>query len=773
MKRSVLYFFYACIFLASLFFNKVEGQTMACTPFLYQKDTLICPSASVLLNLMPVTSADSTLPGAWKLLIAKSSIDSVLFNIKSLGYDKVNQYLYSIIHQKIIRFDLKNNTVSSVNATNWPGDFTEFTFDYTNNRLLYWRGGRDSVYAIPASGGSWTSIGSGTIDRESYGSSSYWNPLTKQPGFYGGYGYNVKKSWVFESGSTGWIQRKSNPLIDSLPPKGGDLVAANNDGSKLYLFAGQGSYSGNELAGPCTLGSPWATSVGMYCWLKDLWEFDLSTYSFKNILPVNNSSIQYQGAVAYDYDKSRFYLFGGFQPTGNYTQNLTLPNTNKTFRFRTVLDTGFVEFNGLGDQPPAANGTSLNGLAYYDPVAKRMIWARYDGIWAYYPDSTSVALAKKTYVWSTGDTTASIIVNPTQTTQYKITRIVGGNACSDSILIKVQSMQTALPKIVNVCIDTAKLDAGIGFSSYLWSSGDTSRIIAVTKNGSYSVSVTKGACSSKDTSTVQLAATVLDFSVRSQKDSICSGESDTLYVVSPQSGISYSWYLPGSAVKINSGSYYGLNNVTKSSSYVVNATSNPPVCLSKSASVQVSVRTQLSKPLLRIDSVGLTTVIFSWSSIPDATAYMISLDNGLSFQNPTNGSLALRQQVNGIAAGQPQKIIIKALGYVSCQTSDTSQLIAATSNPFGNGIYVPNAFTPNGDAVNDVLLVYSTVIKTMRLKIYNQWGEMVFSTTDLANGWDGNYKGNKSPASIYSYTLEAKMQDGTEIIKKGSFTLIR
>jgi hypothetical protein len=41
------------------------------------------------------------------------------------------------------------------------------------------------------------------------------------------------------------------------------------------------------------------------------------------------------------------------------------------------------------------------------------------------------------------------------------------------------------------------------------------------------------------------------------------------------------------------------------------------------------------------------------------------------------------------------------------------------------------------------------------------------------NGWDGNYKGNKSPASVYTYTLEAKMQDGTDIVKKGSFTLIR
>ena len=59
------------------------------------------------------------------------------------------------------------------------------------------------------------------------------------------------------------------------------------------------------------------------------------------------------------------------------------------------------------------------------------------------------------------------------------------------------------------------------------------------------------------------------------------------------------------------------------------------------------------------------------------------------------------------------------------------------------------------------------------MRIYNQWGELLFSTIDMMIGWDGNYKGNKSPASVYTYTLEAKMNDGTDIIKTGTFTLIR
>lgn len=761
------------LFLALITFQEVKGQNAACSKFLYQKDTLVCPGTEVLLNLIPAPAPDSVLPGVWKLLIPKNAIDSVLFNIKPFGYDRVNQYLYSIIHQQIIRYDLKNNAVAAINASNWPGDFTEFTFDYSNNRLIYWRGGRDSVYAIPANGGSWTLIGTGTIDRESFGSSSFWNPGTQQPGFYGGFGYNQMKSWIFENSSIGWTQKKSNPLIDSVPPKGGNLVASNSTGTKLYLFAGQGSYSGDELAGNCTLGSPWASQSGMYCWLKDLWELDLSNYSFKNILPINNASIQYQGAVGYDYDKSRFFLFGGYQPTGNYLQNQSLPNTNKTFRFRTAIDQGFVAFIGQGDQPPAATATDLNGVAYYDPIDKRMIWARTDGIWAYYPDSTTIPLTQKSYLWSTGDTTSSITVKPTSTTSYKVTRTNAGFVCTDSILISLQPMQTNLLNTVNICGDTAHLDAGTGFSSYLWNTGDTTQHIIANKNAVYSVTVTKGVCTLKDSSNVQMALPVSDFIVKAQLDSICYGASDTLNVITPQIGVVYSWYLPGSAIKINSGIYYGLTGITKNASYIINANSVPAACPSKSAQVQIIVRPQIAKPIIKIDSIGANLVIVSWKPVPDATGYLLSLDNGISFQYPSSGILSLTDTVKGIPSGQNQKIIIKALGNVACQTSDTSQIIATTINPFGNGIYIPNAFTPNGDGSNDYFRVYGTAIKSIVLKIYNQWGELVFSTTDIINGWDGNYKGNKAVASVYTYTLEATMQDGSEIIKKGTLTLIR
>ncbi len=751
----------------------ISQSSSGCVPFIRQKDSTVCPGAAINLSLIAPKPKDSMLPGVWKLLIKSSAIDSNLFNIKPFGFDKANQYLYSIIHKRIIRFDLKNNTVTSVTANNWPGDYTEFTYDFTNKRILCWRGGRDSVYAIPDVGGNWAAIGPGTIDREMYNSSAYWNPVNRQPGLYGGYGFNRVKSWVFEQDGTTWQQRKPNPPIDSVPPKGGNIVGVNGDGTKLYLFSGQGNYSGDELSGSCSLGSPWATSNGMFCWLKDLWELDLATYQFTNILPVNNASIQYEGALGYYYDKNRFYLFGGYQPTGNAITNLNLPNTNKTFYFRRGIDSGFVSFQGEGDIPPVMPTTLLNSYSYYDVAGKRMIWARFDGIWAYYPDSTTVPPSFRSVLWSTGDTASSITVKPAQTTLYKVTRNIGSQVCKDSITLTVTNLQTALQHNLNICGDTTVLDAGAGFNAYLWSTGETSQIISVKKSATYSVNVGKGLCNATDTSKVIFAIPVNNFSVAVQKDSVCAGDADSLFVVTPQSGITYSWSVTGNTAVVNTGSNYPIINITANTNYLITASSNAAICSSKTATAGIVVRTKLSAPLIRADSISNASIVFRWDAVPGATGYRISLDKGNTFVNLSGGATAVSQKISGLAPNKEFTIIVKATGLYTCQTSDTSMLSATTLNPFGDGIYVPNAFTPNGDGINDYLQVYGTAIASLRLVIYNQWGGQVFISTDPLKGWDGTRNGQKAPAGMYTYSLEAVMQDGKRVTKGGTFNLIR
>jgi gliding motility-associated-like protein len=89
-------------------------------------------------------------------------------------------------------------------------------------------------------------------------------------------------------------------------------------------------------------------------------------------------------------------------------------------------------------------------------------------------------------------------------------------------------------------------------------------------------------------------------------------------------------------------------------------------------------------------------------------------------------------------------------------------------------IYFPTAFTPNGDFLNDELRVpWANRNKLVRLRIYNRWGELVFSTTITGKGWNGNFKGIPQPAGIYAYYLEMQGLSGHKQDQKGTVLLIR
>jgi len=88
-------------------------------------------------------------------------------------------------------------------------------------------------------------------------------------------------------------------------------------------------------------------------------------------------------------------------------------------------------------------------------------------------------------------------------------------------------------------------------------------------------------------------------------------------------------------------------------------------------------------------------------------------------------------------------------------------------------IFVPNAFTPDGDGNNDILYVRSSVIQDLYFTIYDRWGEKVFETRDQNIGWDGTYKGRKLDPAVYDYYLEVTCLNLKKFFKKGNVTLIR
>ncbi len=90
-------------------------------------------------------------------------------------------------------------------------------------------------------------------------------------------------------------------------------------------------------------------------------------------------------------------------------------------------------------------------------------------------------------------------------------------------------------------------------------------------------------------------------------------------------------------------------------------------------------------------------------------------------------------------------------------------------------IVIPNGFTPNNDGRNDVLYVRGSTLNDLTIfRIYDRWGALVFESSSLADGWDGNYKGQPAAPGVYVYYAEAPCAlDGSPLFKKGNVTLIR
>ena len=92
-----------------------------------------------------------------------------------------------------------------------------------------------------------------------------------------------------------------------------------------------------------------------------------------------------------------------------------------------------------------------------------------------------------------------------------------------------------------------------------------------------------------------------------------------------------------------------------------------------------------------------------------------------------------------------------------------------------NSVFIPNTFTPNDDGLNDVFNVVTLpqCIQKFSLSIFNVWGQKVFSTDKLEEGWNGVYKGQQAEDDVYSYILEYTMDSGKSYRRTGHVILIK
>jgi len=88
-------------------------------------------------------------------------------------------------------------------------------------------------------------------------------------------------------------------------------------------------------------------------------------------------------------------------------------------------------------------------------------------------------------------------------------------------------------------------------------------------------------------------------------------------------------------------------------------------------------------------------------------------------------------------------------------------------------LVVPNAFTPNGDGVNDYLNVYGISLLSIEFSVFNRWGEKLWETNNLSEGWDGSYRNKLLPPDVYVYYVDAEFTDGQKKQIKGSTTILK
>jgi len=88
-------------------------------------------------------------------------------------------------------------------------------------------------------------------------------------------------------------------------------------------------------------------------------------------------------------------------------------------------------------------------------------------------------------------------------------------------------------------------------------------------------------------------------------------------------------------------------------------------------------------------------------------------------------------------------------------------------------IFFPDAFSPNGDGINDIFEVRAAMFKTFNMSVLNRWGEVVFHSTDMTKGWDGTIKGMLAPVGSYICSIEIVDNLDQTVKKNGTFVLLK
>lgn len=349
--------------------------------------------------------------------------------------------------------------------------------------------------------------------------------------------------------------------------------------------------------------------------------------------------------------------------------------------------------------------------------------------------------------WSTGETTQTITVDTFGT--YWVEIFTDCGSFKDEIVIGPTVTPFSIGVDTAICgneIDVVLGVPGRKFDEYLWSTGDTTETINVTKEGEYTLEVKIRGCPRSDTMNI-MANPYPAFSLGADT-TYCGDFSRVLNPV--VTADTYEW---------SDGSTSASKTVDKPGWQVLTVTHNG--CkFTDSIYLEQEEDFTLDIGPATIEQCGADPHTFS-TRLKDSTRYETRWSNGDTSHQITvdeSGLYSVRVRSR------------------KCKYEHTDEVEIIQFAGVGK-FYVPNAFTPNNDELNNVFqpLQSFTAIKEYKLQIFDLWGHLVFESSDPKDSWDGKVNGAEPIQDVYIWTISIRSsclsdneqhQSGTIVILK-------
>ncbi len=378
---------------------------------------------------------------------------------------------------------------------------------------------------------------------------------------------------------------------------------------------------------------------------------------------------------------------------------------------------------------------------------------------------------------------ANPYVYPKDTATFYVTMTDSGCVASDSIIVNtVPRIKVSLGPDTTICqTDSIQLHAISLGQTYKWKSSNTNETVAniynpwVTplKNPSqYSVQVNLGQkCVAKDT--IEINVYPYPVADAGNDVTLCYGEKTTLHASiaadkfswSPRTGLQDSTSLttvaqPDSTTSYTLKVYYTQKNTCpKPKSDTVTVTVIPEIKINAGNDTSVVVNQPLN--LKVIGTVDSTNANYLWKATNSSNTYL----NNNNIYNPT--------AEYGLGIDSITYVVMATIkNKLACYGTDTIKVVIFQTPP---QIFVPSAFTPNGDGLNDIIKpIPAGVLKLDFFSIYNRFGQLLYTTSQVGHGWDGNFNGVAQPAGTYIYVVQGTDYKGNnKLFNKGTVVLIR